>query len=102
MAISDYAIGIKRHRGKQWDGVMIKPLKRDKSIRSFLEKRLPHFGLSGYCYFLFSKYSGKATAVISNYPREWMDEYIESEYYLTDPVILHAKQTIVPFYLARA
>lgn len=76
---------------------MMKPLKRDKSIRSFLEKRLSHYGLKEYCYFLFSKYSGKATTIISNYPQEWIDEYVAAEYYLTDPVILHAKQTIVPF-----
>ncbi|WP_140920361.1 helix-turn-helix transcriptional regulator [Limnobaculum xujianqingii] len=73
------------------------PLKNDKSIKLLLERQLQSYGINHYCYFLLPKYAQTSPVILSNYPEEWLSCYIAAELYLFDPVVVHAKQTILPF-----
>ncbi|QBH97667.1 LuxR family transcriptional regulator [Limnobaculum zhutongyuii] len=73
------------------------PFKNDKSIKLLLEKQLQSYGISHYCYFLLPKYAQTSPIILSNYPEEWLSCYIAAELYLFDPVVVYAKQTILPF-----
>ncbi|AWH88284.1 helix-turn-helix transcriptional regulator [Limnobaculum parvum] len=73
------------------------PFRNDKSIKLLLEKQLQSYGISHYCYFLIPKYAQTAPIILSNYPEEWLSCYIAAELYLFDPIVVYAKQSILPF-----
>ncbi|MDR0805507.1 MAG: LuxR family transcriptional regulator [Enterobacteriaceae bacterium] len=69
----------------------------DKNINLCLENQLQAYGISHYCYFLSPHFTHTAPVILTNYPEEWISSYINASFYQTDPIVLFARQTVMPF-----
>lgn len=67
-----------------------------------LEKELLQMGITYYAYFVKKKHINSQPLVISNYPSEWVNQYIRDRLYNQDPVISYGMQRVAPFSWSQA
>ncbi|MCU5775583.1 LuxR family transcriptional regulator [Erwiniaceae bacterium BAC15a-03b] len=69
----------------------------NSTVNEYLNRQLELHGNLKYAYMIMNKKNPSEVVIISNYPRQWVDTYLENNYQHIDPVILTAINKISPF-----
>jgi len=67
-------------------------------IKNYLNDSLKDYGDVIYAYAIMKKKNMAEYCVISNYPDEWVDIYKKNSYQYTDPVVIRALNSFLPFF----
>lgn len=69
-------------------------------INKLLEDYTLHLNGDYFIYLAFNQlpFSSPSSFAITNYPKDWQDEYIKNEYFLIDPVMKHCMSSLTPMY----
>lgn len=67
------------------------------TLQTYIQRKLSPFDHPTYAFTVVSKKKPSDILIISNYPDEWVKQYRENNFQLTDPVILSAFKRTSPF-----
>lgn len=67
-------------------------------VKSYLEKNLLKYGKVHYVYSVMNKSKMNNMSIISNFPDNLVDDYLNEEKQNFDPVVLNALNRVTPFY----
>ncbi|MEA1064438.1 LuxR family transcriptional regulator [Erwinia sp. HR93] len=66
-------------------------------LRNYIERKLKRFGSPEYAYTVVNKKNPSKILIISSYPKEWVNMYLENHFQHIDPVVLVAFKRTAPF-----
>lgn len=69
----------------------------NNDIKEYLQRRISAYGQLQYSYLLMSKKSPLDIAIISTYSVEWQNKYKAQKLHIIDPVIIVARNRVLPF-----